>query len=115
MLLTMTNVTNCLQQIKNKLTAFPDVGQAIRTRTPYVLARPTIDDLIEDTNIRMYNLQEDNPTSLTESSLNNFLKAKSNFEKRDQRRREEDAKVCHLILSSLSEVWQPLRCTMSYA
>ena len=43
----------------------------------------------------MYNL---NPTSLTESSFNNFLKAKSNFEKR-----EKEAKVCHLILSSLSE------------
>jgi len=51
----------------------------------------------------MYNLQPDNPTSLIESSLKNFLKAKSNFEKRDQRRREEEAKVCHLILSSLSE------------
>ena len=73
-------------------------GQAIRTKTPYVLARPTIDDLIEDTNIRMYNLQPDNPASLTASSLNSFLKAKSNFEKR-----EEEAKVCHLILSSLSE------------
>ena len=96
MLLTMTNVTTWEHQIKNKLTAFPDIGQAIRTKTPYVLAKPTIDDLIEDTNIRMYNLQPDNPTSLTESSLNNF-------EKRDQRRREEEAKVCHLILSSLSE------------
>ena len=51
----------------------------------------------------MYNLQPENQTALTESSLNNFLKAKSNFEKRDQRRREEEAKVCHLILSSLSE------------
>ena len=50
-LLTMTNVTNWEHQIKNKLTAFPDIGQAIRTKTPYVLARPTIDDLIEDTNI----------------------------------------------------------------
>jgi hypothetical protein len=76
----MTNVTNWEHQIKNKLTAFPDIGQAIRTKTPYVLAKPTIDDLIEDTNIRMYNLQPDNPTSLTEFSLNNFLKAKSNFE-----------------------------------
>ena len=85
MLLTMTNVITWEHQIKNKLTAFPDIGQAIRTKTPYVLARPTIDDLIKDTNIRMYNLQPDNPTSLTESSLNNFLKAKFNFEKRDQR------------------------------
>ena len=75
MLLTMTNVITWEHQIKNKLTAFPDIGQAIRTKTPYVLARPTIDDLIKDTNIRMYNLQPDNPTSLTESSLNNFLKA----------------------------------------
>ena len=98
----MTNVTNWEHQIKNKPTVFPDISLAIRTKTPYVLTKPTIDDLIEDTNIRMYNL---NPTSLTESSFNNFLflKAKSNFEKRDQRRREEEAKVCHLILSSLSE------------
>ncbi len=57
MLLTMTNVTNWEHQLINKLTAFPDIGQPIRTKTPYVLARPTIDDLIEDTNIRMYNLQ----------------------------------------------------------
>ena len=53
MLLTMTNVITWEHQIKNKLTAFPDIGQAIRTKTPYVLAKPTIDDLIEDTNIRM--------------------------------------------------------------
>jgi hypothetical protein len=79
----MTNVTNWEHQIKNNLTAFPDIGQAIRTKIPYVLTKPTIDDLIEDTNIWMYNLRQDNPTSLTESSLNNFLKAKSNFEKRD--------------------------------
>ena len=95
----MTNVTTWEHQIKNKLTAFPDIVQAIRTKTPYVLARPTI----EDTNIRMYKLQPDNPTSLTESSLNIFLKAKSNFEKRDQRSREEEAKVCNLILSSLCD------------
>ena len=62
MLLTMTNVT-----------AFPGIGQAIRTKAPYVLARPTIDDLIEDTNIRMYNLQPENPTariSITSSRPN---------------------------------------------
>jgi len=29
----MTNVTNWEHQIKNKLTAFPDIGQAIRTKT----------------------------------------------------------------------------------
>ena len=50
----------------------------------------------------MYNLQPDG-TTLTESSLNNYVKAKSTFEKRDQHRRDEEAKVCHLILSSLSE------------
>jgi hypothetical protein len=41
------------------------------------LARPTIDDLIEDTNIRMYNLQPENLTALTESSLKKLKSATS--------------------------------------
>ena len=101
--LTSNNVTNWEHYLDDKLTAFPDVGQAIRNKTPFVLTKPTINDLFEDTNVRMYNLQVDDPTALTDSSLSNFLKANAAFKKDDKERRDEEAKVCHLILSSLSE------------
>ena len=101
--LTSNNVTNWEHYLDDKLTAFPDVGQAIRNKTPFVLTKPTINDLFENTNVRMYNLQVDDPTALTDSSLSNFLKANAAFKKDDKERRDEEAKVCHLILSSLSE------------
>jgi hypothetical protein len=101
--LTSSNVTNWEHYLDDKLTAFPDVGQAIRNKTPFVLTKPNINDLFEDTDVRMYNLQADDPTALTDSSLSNFLKANAAFKKDDKERRDEEAKVCHLILSSLSE------------
>ena len=101
--LTSNNVTNWEHYLDDKLTAFPDVGQAIRNKTPFVLRKPTINDLFENTNVRMYNYQVDDPTALTDSSLSNFLKANAAFKKDDKDRRDEEAKVCHLILSSLSE------------
>ena len=67
--LTSNNVTNWEHYLDDKLTAFPDVGQAIRNKTPFVLTKPTINDLFEDTNVRMYNLQVDDPTGLTDSPL----------------------------------------------
>jgi hypothetical protein len=103
MLLSINNVTNWEYYMKNKLTAFPDIGLAIRNKTPYVLTKPTINDLIEDSNVRMYNYQANDPTTLTDSSLTNFLKAKAAFKNEDKNRRDEEAKVCHLILSSLSD------------
>ena len=103
MLLSINNVTNWEHHMKNKLTAFPDIGLAIRNKTPYVLTKPTINDLIEDSNVRMYNYQANDPTTLTDSSLTNFLKAKAAFKNEDKDRRDEEAKVCHLILSSLSD------------
>ena len=69
-------------------------GSAIRKGTAFNLVKPTIHDLIEDSDLRMYNLQPDG-TTLTEPSLNNYVKAKSTYEKRDQHRRDEEAKVCH--------------------
>jgi len=103
MLLSINNVSNWDHHLKMKLTAFLDVGSAIRKGTPFILPQPTMADLIGDSTVRKSNFQPENPTALTESSLNNFLKATSTFEKRDQHRREEEAKVCHLVLSSLSD------------
>ena len=102
MLLSISNVSNWDHNLKMKLTAYPDIGSAIRKGTAINLVKPTIHDLIEDSDLRMYNLPPDGAT-LTESSLNNYVKTKSTYEKRDQHRRDEEAKVCHLILSSLSE------------
>ena len=55
--LTSNNVTNWEHYLDDKLTALRGVGQAIRNKTPFVLTKPTINDLFEDTNLRMYNLQ----------------------------------------------------------
>ena len=63
------HLTNWEHYLDDKLTAFPNVGQAIRNKTPFVLTKPTIDDLFEDTNVRMYNLQVDDPTALTDPSV----------------------------------------------
>jgi hypothetical protein len=43
------NVPNWEHYLDDKLTAFPDVDQAIRNKTPFVLIKPTINDLFEDT------------------------------------------------------------------
>jgi len=50
----------------------------------------------------MYNYQANDPTTLTDSSLTNFLKAKAAFKNEDKNRRDEEAKVYHIILSFLS-------------
>ena len=101
--LTSNNVTNWEHYMDDKLTAYKDVGQAIRNKMPFVLLKPTIDDLIEETNVRMYNHRIYDPTALTDSSLSNFLKAHASYKKSENDRRDEEAKVCHLILTSLSE------------
>jgi hypothetical protein len=101
--LSSTNVTNWEHYMDDKLTAYKDVGQAIRNKVPFALKKPTINDLIEDTNVRMYNLRADDLTALTDSSLSNFLKAHASYKKSDNDRRDEEAKVCNLILTSLSD------------
>jgi len=76
MLLSINNVSNWDHHLKMKLT---DVGSAIRKGTPFLVPQATMEDLIGDSTVRKYNFQPDNPTALTESSLNNFLKATSKF------------------------------------
>jgi len=63
----------------------------------------------------MYNYQANDPTTLTDSSLTNFLKAKAAFKNEDKNRRDEEAKVCHLILSSLcDEAQMHLRSVVAF-
>ena len=53
-LLTLTNVTPWNIYLLELLFAYPDMGVAIRSGTPFELIKPTIDDLFEDTVTRMY-------------------------------------------------------------
>ncbi len=63
--LTSNNLTNWEHYLDDKLTAYKDVGQAIRNKSPFLLPKPSIDNLFEETNVRMYNLRVENPTTLT--------------------------------------------------
>ena len=91
-LLTLTNVTPWNIYLLELLFAYPDMGVAIRSGTPFELIKPTIDDLLEDTVIRMYTFKTDGIT-LTTESRKDFLYAT----------KDEEAKVCALIVSSYSE------------
>jgi len=82
MLLSVNNVSNWDHHLKMKLTAFPDVGSAIRKGTPFVLLPSTVNDLIGENLFRKYYFQIDHPADLTESSLNIFLKAQAAFKTR---------------------------------
>ena len=63
----------------------------------------------------MYNYQANDPTTPTDSSLTKFLKAKAAFKNEDKNRRDEEAKVCHLILSSLcDEAQMHLRSVVAF-
>jgi len=73
MLLSINKVSNWNHHLKLKLTAFPDVG--ILLLTPFILLPPTVNDLIAGTTVRKYHFQTNHPADLTESRLNNFIKA----------------------------------------
>ncbi len=63
--LTSNNVTNWEHYMNDKLTADKDVVQAIRNKMPFVLLKPTIDDLIEETNVRATGRRPDRPCDTT--------------------------------------------------
>jgi hypothetical protein len=78
-------VNNWELYILEKHSIYPDVGQAICRGVPFDPARPTTDDLFRGTALRMYS----------------FLP--KTFDKLERLRRDEEAKVCHLLISSFSE------------
>ena len=84
------------------LFAYPDMGVAIRSATPFELIKPTIDDLSEDTVTRMYTYKRDGVT-LTTDSRKDFLYATKDHAKLEKGRKVEEAKLCALIVSSSSE------------
>ena len=101
-LLTLTNVTPWNIHLLELLFAYPDMGVAIRSGTPFELIKPTIDDLFEDTVTRMYTYKRDGVT-LTTDSRKDFLYATKDYAKLEKGRKDEEAKVCALIVSSFSE------------
>ena len=101
-LLTLTNVTPWNIYLLELLFAYPDMGVAIRLGTPSELIKPTIDDLFEDTVTRMYTYKRDGVT-LTTDSRKDFLYATKDYAKLEKGRKDEEAKVCALIVSSFSE------------
>jgi len=102
-LLTLTNVTQWNIYLLELLFAYPDMGIAIRSGTPFELIKSTIDDLLEDTVIRMYTYKRD------------FLYATKDYAKLEKGRKDEEAKVCALIVSSFSvEAKMQLRTNSAY-
>jgi hypothetical protein len=65
----------------------------IRRGGPFDPARPTTNDLFRPTDL----------TSLDLPSLLDFRSAVKTFDKLERLRRDEKAKVCHLLISSFSE------------
>ena len=101
-LLTLTNVTPWNIYLLELLFAYPDMGVAIRSGTPFELIKPTINDLFEDTDTRMYTFKRDGVT-LTGESRKDFIYATKDYSKLEKGRKDEEAKVCALIVSSFSE------------
>ena len=112
-LLNNLNITNWDHHLREKLSAYPIMGKAIRKGIPYEVIKPTVDDLFED-DARMYSYSEDS-TNLDNESRKDFLSACTDFKKNEARRNDEEAKICALITSSFSEeVKMLLRSNKTY-
>jgi hypothetical protein len=96
-------VNNWELYILEKLSIYPDVGQAIRRGVPFDPARPTTNDLFPGTALRMYSFLPTDLTTLDPPRLLDFRSAVKTFDKLERLRRDEEAKLCHLLISSFSE------------
>ena len=99
-LLTNLNITNWDHHLREKLSAYPIMGKAIRKGIPYKVIKPTVDDLFED-GARMYSYLP-HSTNLDKESRKDFLSACTDFKKNEARRNDEEAKICALITSRAS-------------
>jgi hypothetical protein len=100
--LSIANVTQWNIYILELLFAYPNMGVAIRSGTPYTIELPTVDDLFPNTRIRMYSYRTDGVT-LDNESRKDFVNATNIYSKLEAKRKEEEAKVCALLTSSYSE------------
>ena len=81
------NVTKWDHHLREKLSAYPIMGKAI----PHEAIKPTVDDLFDDGS-RMYSYREDS-TNLDNESCKDFLSACTTYEKKENRRNGEEAKM----------------------
>ena len=102
-LLNNLNVAKWDHHLREKLSAYPIMGKAIRKGIPFKATKPTVDDLFEDGG-RMYTHRV-NSINLDSESRKDFLSACIMFEKTEVRRNEEEAKICALITSSFNKLW----------
>ena len=100
-LLTNLNITNWDHHLREKLSAYPIMGKAIRKGTRYIVIEPTADDLFSN-GARMYSYLP-HSMNLDKESRKDFLSACTDFNKTEARRIDEEAKICALITSSFSE------------
>ena len=82
-LLNNLNITNWDHHLREKLSAYPIMGKAIRKGIPYEVIKPTVDDIFED-GARMYSYREDS-TNLDNESRKDFLSACTHWESWQQK------------------------------
>ena len=74
------------------------MGVAIRSGTPFELIKPTINDLFEDTDTRMYTFKRDGVT-LTGESRKDFIYATKDYSKLEKGRNHRINRYHPLLMS----------------
>ena len=101
-LLSIHNVTIWQHYVFKILSAYPRVGTAIRSGIPFVIQKPSLNDFYPNSMIKIY------PTTgpdLAADAISHaeLQKAMLHYEKLDQARIDEEAKVCAFLKLSFSE------------
>jgi hypothetical protein len=111
MKLNLHNVATWENYVQKVISAYSDMGTAIRKNIPFVLHRPTIEDMFPDIDVRMYNfvptvLAEDEeapPRILDAPSYSALSAAMVLYMKMDKSRRDEEAKLCTFLSISIMD------------
>ena len=123
MKLSLHNVAAWENYVQKVISAYSDMGTAIRKNIPFVLHRPTTEDMFPDTDVRMYNFvptvlaedEETPPRILDTTSHSAYSAAMVLYMKMDKSRRDEEAKLCTFLKTSFSlEAEMTLRSTPEY-
>ena len=83
------------------ISAYSDMGTAIRKNIPFVLHHPTTADLFPGTDLSMYHYVPVVPHDATSHAA--FASAMTQYLKMDKARRDEEAKLCAFLKSSFSD------------
>ena len=123
MKLSLHNVAAWKNYVQKVISAFSDMDTAIRKSIPFVLHRPTTEDMFPDTDVLMNNFgptvlaedEETPPRILDTTSHSAYSAAMVLYMKMDKSRRDEEAKLCTFLKTSFSlEAEMTLRSTPEY-